>query len=404
MSQEPVLPLDVVHGILQMFQLPKDAQTLGSCSRACKLWLPVARKYLFADLVVVHSAPHNFAHDRRYYQEWNGVLRPVTTDLAFARRLEVISDGHISLLEVLHHVVSSLPLIQHVRLKGGRLSYLPELSDAPLHTSSIDSLEILQVLCSARAFMHLLKVVRPHHLTIEGPYLAFMLDGDREDGDLPPTAYNAETSVRSLRLLLSDFSYPNFVSSMDNFVSLCAPKTVTHLALDLYDDSGFYNAFVQFLRNAKCLEVLEFHRTTRYGQATRFATRSSTICRRIKADLQATLSNLHTLKTLVLGFPEEILAPGAASRIYLYLFFLVIMPVSLQNVELHLSKTSLQLDWKQWDAALMMFPNLRSCKVLVEAKVADEMEGGVAAYMAGVRSALPFSVARGVLSIRIEDW
>lgn len=80
------------------------------------------------------------------------------------------------------------------------------------------------------------------------------------------------------------------------------------------------------------------------------------------------------------------------------------MPVSLQSVELHLSKTSLQLDWKQWDVALMVFPNLRSCKVLVEAEVADEMEGGVAAYMAGVRSALPFSVARGVLSIRIEDW
>lgn len=332
------------------------------------------------------------------------MLKPVAADLAFARRLEVISDGHISLLEVLHHIVSSLPIIQHVRLEGGRLSYLPELSDVPLHTSSIESLEVLQVLCSARAFMHLLKVVRPHHLTIEGPYLAFMLDGDREDGDLPPTAYNVETSVRSLRLLLSDFSYPSFVSSMDNSVSLCAPKTVTHLALDLYDDSGFYDAFIQFLRNAKCLEVLEFHRTTRYGQATRFTSRSGTICRRIKADLETTLCNMHTLKTLVLGFPEETLPPGTPGRIHLYLFFLVLMPVSLQNVELHLSKMSLQLDWKQWDAALMTFPNLRSCEVLVEAKVADEMEGGVAAYIAGVRSALPFLVARRVLSIRIEDW
>lgn len=301
MSRGVILPIDVIHVILQMFQLPEDAKTLGSCARACKLWLPVARKYLFADLVLIHPASLDDAPNHRYDLEWHGVLKPVTADLIFARRLEVISYGRTSVLEVLHRVVPSLPLIQHIRLMGGRLFSLPHLPDIPLCPSSIDSLELPQIVCSARGFVNLIKVICPRRdLSIAGPYLAFMLDGDREDGSLPATAFNVETSVRSLRLALNDFSYPGLVAPVDNFISLCAPKAVRHLALDLYDDGGFHASFVQFLHKAQCLEVLEFRRSTRYDQAIR---------RRIENDLGSALRDMYTLKTLILGFPVEFLPP-----------------------------------------------------------------------------------------------
>lgn len=93
MLSEPTdLTGDLLDVVFIHLPLSDYAHTLSACSLVCKTWLPVARNYLFADLLVAIAQPEDrgmLAQRDTALVEWNGLIKPNYADPLLAKQLTI---------------------------------------------------------------------------------------------------------------------------------------------------------------------------------------------------------------------------------------------------------------------------------------------------------------------------
>lgn len=132
-SPQSVVPLDVVHCIFDQLQHPHDAAALSACSRACKLWLPLARKFLSAEMPIKLIGVGEDGEVQRRdtwgtpysdWVEWFGLLKPQGVVLTAVKRLKIssMSPGVACIKpEDLAVIIPCLPRLQHISIADATL-------------------------------------------------------------------------------------------------------------------------------------------------------------------------------------------------------------------------------------------------------------------------------------------
>ena len=172
-SPQPVVPLDVVHCIFDQLQDPHDATSLSACSRACKLWLPLARKFLSAEMPVklIGTGEDGEAQRRDTWGtsysdwvEWCGFLKPQCVVLTAVKRLKIssMSPGFACIKSAdLAVIIPCLPRLQHISIADATLK-CPHPFQEPL-LPSLRSLALRRITASMQDtvnFLHCLPAVQ----------------------------------------------------------------------------------------------------------------------------------------------------------------------------------------------------------------------------------------------------
>lgn len=364
------LLLDLLHCVFEQLERADDTRALNACSRTCRLWFPIARRYLFTQLPI--SAIPNRRQSLPWI-EWHGFWRPACVDLSLVTRLEINNDRNRSdnplTLSRLIPILQALPILNTLQISGGSIrGFCP----TPIPTLYLPMLKTLGLICLTAGeqtqdvldVIHSFRTVRSLEI-MEDEVDLLTID---PSGTLYPPVWEqfrlpvgfAPSSLSIYRLQKFNMPY------LDLFTRLGAVTSLRDILLVWWDLDNIIEDTSLFLSKATSLETLTFDCNMNWdfdpiaSPPFNDILESSALVQRTLTPALSPLRSLHTFSFTPIN------APPHSVEWILGFAMLKALPSHLANFELHLHERSMHLDLMLLRDCLGRLHGLRTVKAFFD--------------------------------------
>lgn len=350
---------NILHCVFERLELIDETRALHACSLTCKLWLPIARKYLFREMTIA-SPPH--PQPTPAWVDWYGFWRPGFADLSVVTRLVVMNHSDFPLtLNRLIPILQSLPVLNSLKILGESIRGFSPDPQPSLHLPTLTRLEISGLMTEEEP-QDILDLIRSFHTA-----KSINIVEDEINFAATLTSFTPSWEQFSLPVGLASSSFRECnMAYLNVLTGIGVVPFLRRLYLAWWDLEDILDTGSGFLSNAGFLQTLEFDFNTHWDYTPSTAPSYDDMvesCTQVQRVLVPALSALRSLQTFSIT-PIDV----SPHNVQWMLCFALLkaLPPHLLHLELHLHEESAYFDLVSFRDCLGRLRELRTVKVFFD--------------------------------------